>query len=104
MKQLKIKNKIILSITSIICIIYFIFLFFGDSALIKEDFLFFGTLIILRVVEQVFLTKEILKSNFKMEMKIIFITLNFSFIIFTPIYVCFIHNKLLRKYERAKRL
>jgi hypothetical protein len=104
MKQLKIKDKIILSITSIICIIYFIILFSGDSALIKEDFLLFGILIILRIVEQVFLTKKIFMSNFKMEMKITYIILNFSFIIFTPIYVWFIHNKLLKKYERSRRL
>lgn len=97
MKQLTIIDKIILSITSILCIVYFVMLFFGNSSLLKEDFLLFGLLIILRVVEQVFLAKKILKSNIKMDIKIIVILLNFSFIIFTPVYIWYIHNKLLKK-------
>ena len=51
-----------------------------------------------------FLTREILKTNFDLEKKIIFLLINYAFIVFTPIYVWFIHNKQIDKNERSMEI
>lgn len=106
MKKLNIKNKILLSLSSTLAILYFFLIFWGNSifSIGSYEFLVFGILFLLRIVEQVFLTLKILKSNFVLEKKFIFLLINYAFIIFTPIYVWFIHNKQIDKNERIKKI
>lgn len=106
MKKLNIKNKILLSLPSTLAILYFVLIFLGSSifSIGSYEFLIFGILFLLRIIEQVFLTFKILNSNFELEKKIIFLLINYAFIIFTPIYVWFIHNKQIDKNERIKEI
>lgn len=97
MKKLNFNNKLFLSTASILTVVFYMILFFTKTGFFENAFAVFFVLVILRVIEQLFLTDRIFQSDFKLYKKIIIVLLNYMFIIFTPVYVWYIYNKQIEK-------
>lgn len=97
MKKLNFNNKLFLSTASILTVVFYMLMFFTNTNFFDNAFAVFFVLVILRVIEQLFLTDRVFQSDFKLYKKIIFVLLNYVFIIFTPVYVWYIYNKQIEK-------
>lgn len=90
-------TKVLLSISSTSAFIFLILLLGSDifSSSSISDYLFFG-LLFCRLIELIFLTIKVIRSKIESRYKVVFLLLSYSIIPFTPIYVWFIHNRLIK--------